>query len=161
MAQDKCGARSAECGVVASSLRTPHSAFRNCTYSASPCALSPIVRSLIALQPIGYIRPRRPPVPNGITVQKTSSNSFHWPAAMCSATCEAYCAYRGCVSHWRMFSLADLLSEPRAIPFSSCARLCWTSIFTSLTTAGLAHEPLPRVQLHSQPEFAERHRDQD
>ncbi len=34
-----------------------------------------MVRSLIALEPIGYILPRRPPVPKGMIVQKTSSNS--------------------------------------------------------------------------------------
>src|SRR3954466_10895215 len=66
-----------------------------------------MVRSLMALEPMGYIRPRRPPVPNGITVQKTSSSSFHLPAAMCSATCGAYSAYRGSVSHLRIFSAAD------------------------------------------------------
>ena len=42
--------------------------------AASPWALSPIVRSLMALVPMGYIRPRRPPVPKGIMVQKTSSS---------------------------------------------------------------------------------------
>ena len=35
----------------------------------------------MALEPIGYILPRRPPVPNGITVQNTSSSSCHLPAA--------------------------------------------------------------------------------
>ena len=30
----------------------------------------------MALEPIGYIFPRRPPVPNGMTVQKTSSSCF-------------------------------------------------------------------------------------
>src|SRR5262249_18724136 len=65
-----------------------------------------MVRSLMALQPMGYIRPRRPPVPKGITVQKTSSSSFHLPAAMCSATCGAYAAYRCSVSHLRMLAAA-------------------------------------------------------
>ncbi len=56
----------------------------------SPWALSPMVRSLMALQPIGYIRPRRPPVPKGIVVQKASSSSAHFSAARCSATWGAY-----------------------------------------------------------------------
>ena len=33
----------------------------------------------MALEPIAHIRPRRPPVPNGITVQNASSSSFHLP----------------------------------------------------------------------------------
>src|SRR5438552_17744082 len=98
------------------------------TYSASPCALSPIVRSLIALQPIGYIRPRRPPVPNGITVQNTSSNSFHLPAAICSATCGAYSAYRGSVSQARMFASAETVTFPSGTAVSNADKAVDESI---------------------------------
>src|SRR6187551_2963318 len=65
-----------------------------------------MVRSLIALQPIGYMRPRRPPVPKGITVQKASSSSFQLPAEIASATCGAYSAYLGSVSQVRMLVAA-------------------------------------------------------
>src|SRR5437867_1476844 len=49
-------------------------------------ALSPVVISLLVLVPIGYILPRRPAVPNGMVVQKASSNSRHWPPAICFRT---------------------------------------------------------------------------
>ena len=37
-------------------------------------------------EPIGYILPRRPPVPNGMIVQKASSSSFQRASVSCSAT---------------------------------------------------------------------------
>ena len=37
-----------------------------------------MVRSLIALEPMGYIFPRRPPVPKGMIVQKASSSACHF-----------------------------------------------------------------------------------
>jgi hypothetical protein len=43
----------------------------------------------MALEPTGCIVPRRPPVPKGITVQKTSSSSFHEPASIRAATSPA------------------------------------------------------------------------
>src|SRR4051812_35295680 len=70
---------------------------------------------------MGYILPRRPPVPNGITVQNTSSSSFQLYAAICSATCGAYSAYRGSVSHLRTFLTADADSMLLAAADSSSA----------------------------------------
>src|SRR6185295_18422412 len=92
------------------------------TYSARPWALSPIVRSLIALEPIGYILPRRPPVPNGIVVQKTSSSSFQRASARCSATSGAYLTYRGSVSQARILFAAVGLSSFASAAELSCSK---------------------------------------
>ncbi len=82
------------------------------TYSARPWALSPIVRSLMAFEPTGYILPRRPPVPNGITVQYASSRSFHAPASIREPSSEANSAYRGSVSQVRMVAAEWSVTVP-------------------------------------------------
>ena len=77
-----------------------------------PWAVWPIVRSLMALQPIGYMRPRRPPVPKGMVVQKASSNSGHFSRRDAQPLGGHDRRRYGWVSQMRMLAVADTDNLP-------------------------------------------------